>query len=76
MDIYCVKCKRKTATRGLQKKLTKNGRYYLSGTCTSCGRKKSRFISMKGHGLIGKALGLKNGKIPILGDIPLLGALF
>ena len=57
----------------------KNGRMYQTGTCTVCKKGKSKFVSgssRRGDGLIGNVLGLPNGKIPILGDIPLIGGLF
>ena len=49
----------------------------MRGNCKSCGAQKAQFVSQKhGDGLLGKALGLKNNKVPFLGDIPLIGALF
>ena len=75
-DIYCVKCRRKTANKNVSVKRAKNGRLYQTGTCGVCGKRKSMFISRSGSGLIGNALGLPNGKVPILGDIPLIGGLF
>lgn len=72
MDSYCVKCKRSTPTNNAQVVKTKNGKNMQKGTCGICRSRKSRFIS--GHGILGKALGI--GKVPILGDIPILGALF
>ena len=46
-EIYCVKCGSNTDTRS-EKKVTKNGRYRLTGTCSICGSKKSMFISKDG----------------------------
>ena len=75
MNSFCVKCQRRTPTTNVQVVKTKNGKYQAKGVCNVCQSKKSRFISKKeGQGLLGKALGI--GKVPILGDIPLLGALF
>ena len=75
MNSYCVKCKRSTPTANVKVVKTKNGQYQEKGVCSVCRSKKCRFVSKKdGQGLLGKALGI--GKIPILGDIPLLGALF
>ena len=81
--MYCVKCRRKTPSRNVTVRRAKNGRMYQTGTCTVCGKGKSTFISRdgrtgsrRGDGLIGNVLGLPNGKIPILGDIPLIGGLF
>ena len=77
MNSYCVKCKETTPTHEVNVSKTKNGKFIAKGRCAECLSKKSRFVSAKeGEGLLGKALGLKDGKVPILGDIPLLGALF
>ena len=80
---YCVKCRKKTPSRNVTVRRAKNGRMYQTGTCTVCGKGKSMFVSQdgrtgsrRGDGLIGNVLGLPNGKIPILGDIPLIGGLF
>ena len=80
---YCAKCRRKTPNRNVTVRRAKNGRMYQTGTCTVCGKGKSMFVSgssrqkgRRGDGLIGNVLGLPNGKIPILGDIPLIGGLF
>ena len=76
---YCVKCRKKTTSRNVTVRRAKNGRMYQTGTCTVCGKGKSMFVSRggrRGDGLIGNVLGLPNGKIPILGDIPLIGGLF
>ena len=72
MNAYCVKCKRKTNSSQTQIVKTKNNKYISKGICRSCGCKTSTFV---GSGLLGKALNLKDGKIPILGDIPLIGPL-
>ena len=75
MNSYCVKCRDVTPTTNVNVVRAKNGRYQTKGVCTRCHSKKCSFISSAvGKGLLGKALGI--GKIPILGDIPLLGALF
>ena len=77
--MYCVKCRRKTLNRNVTVRRAKNGRMCQTGTCTVCGKGKSTFVSRgsrRGDGLIGNVLGLPNGKIPILGDIPLIGGLF
>ena len=76
---YCVKCRRKTPSRNVTVRRAKNGRMYQTRTCTVCGKGKSTFVPRGGRlgdGLIGNVLGLPNGKIPILGDIPLIGGLF
>lgn len=79
MTIYCLADKRHYPISELEgvKVLQSNGRSRIVGV-TPSGHKVSRFISkqMAGSGLIGKALGMPDGKIPVLGDIPLLGMLF
>jgi hypothetical protein len=53
---------------------TKNNKLILKGKCKICGKMKSKFISKKeGEGLLGKLFKLPGGKIPVLGDIPLIG---
>lgn len=45
---------------------------------TPSGKMVSRFISKEvaGSGILGKLFGLPNGEIPLLSQIPLVGALF
>jgi len=75
-QINCMKCRHVTETTHAQVAKTKNGRYRLHGHCADCGSKKSKFVNQQtGEGLLGKLLGLPNGKIPILSDIPLIGAI-
>lgn len=59
---YCVKCKKRTASKPVQGeklKKTKNGKTYFRTKCGSCGSFKSRFLSkaelkkIKGKGFIG-----------------------
>ena len=50
MDIYCLKCKRKTTTLNLIKSIIKNNRSILKGTCEICGTKKNQFISTSKSG--------------------------
>ena len=77
MQSYCVKCRKTTPLQNAKAVKTKNNKYILKGTCPVCGGKKSTFISRKkGEGLLGKILFPSEGKVPVLGDIPLLGALF
>ena len=42
--IYCVKCKKKTATINEQMVQTKNDRNALTGNCSICNSKKYMFI--------------------------------
>ena len=71
---YCVKCKRKTKSLKEQVVQTTNGKFRKTGVCEACKMVKSQFISKKeGEGILGKLLFPKKGKIPVLGDIPLIG---
>ena len=54
--IYCVKCRRKTDTVGLEEVMTSNGRRRKVGTCTVCGARKSQFVAAKGAGLMNKLI--------------------
>ena len=42
IEIYCVKCKAKTASRDIEAVTMKNGRPATRSTCTECGTKKFR----------------------------------
>ena len=42
MEIYCVKCKVKTATRDLEETTMRNGRAAVKGVCCDCGTRKFR----------------------------------
>lgn len=77
MESYCVKCKKHTLFDGEPQLFrTKNNRLLLKGLCKVCGKQKTRFVSKKeGEGLLGKLFKLPGSKIPILGDIPLIGKL-
>lgn len=46
MDIYCLKCKKKTPTLNLLESSTKNNRPILKGLCEICGSKKNKFIPL------------------------------
>lgn len=45
MNIYCLKCKKKTPSLNLIQSFTKNNRAILKGTCEICGTKQNQFIS-------------------------------
>jgi len=77
MESYCVKCKKQTLYDGEPQLLrTKNNRLILKGLCKVCGKTKTKFVSNKeGEGLLGRLFKLPGGKIPLLGDIPLIGKL-
>lgn len=68
-NMYCVKCKGRTANNKPNLKSAKNGRLMLIGKCNKCGTQKTQFISkadaataQKG-GFIGAILG------PLLGSL-------
>lgn len=50
MELYCVKCKSKTATIDLLNVTSKNGRFMLRGTCVTCGKTKTQFVKSKVNG--------------------------
>ncbi len=77
METYCVKCKKVTAFSGEPELFrTKNDRLILNGVCVACNKMKSTFVSKKeGKALLGKLFKLPGNKIPVLGDIPLIGSI-
>lgn len=55
--MYCVKCKRHTETKNIQRVTSKNNRNMLRGTCEECGRTKTQFIKAEvGQGLANKLI--------------------
>jgi NAD-dependent SIR2 family protein deacetylase len=54
VEIYCVKCKKKTDTLDLTQTRTKNNRNMLEGKCVKCGTIKNKFIrsAVKGGNLL------------------------
>ena len=42
VEIYCVKCKARTASRDIEAVTMKNGRPAARATCVDCGTKKFR----------------------------------
>ena len=46
--IYCVKCQEFTSTKSEKLVTTANGRYRLTGVCSSCGTKKGMFTNNSG----------------------------
>jgi hypothetical protein len=77
MDSYCVKCKTKTMfSEDPQLFRTKNNRLLMKGPCGVCNKTKTIFISQKqGERLLGSLFKLPGNKIPVLGDVPLIGKL-
>ncbi len=77
MKTYCVKCKKVTAFSGEPKlHRTKNDRLILKGVCVTCNKIKRTFeIKKEGKGLSGKLFKLPSNKIPVLGDIPIIGSI-
>ena len=51
VEIYCLKCRKFTETKNVEKVQTFNNRQLLQGICVVCGMKKSKFISASGKGL-------------------------
>lgn len=48
--MYCVKCRNKSETSGLQNVVAKNGRLMRRGKCVVCGTIKTQFVSSKTGG--------------------------
>ena len=42
VEIYCVKCRAKTASKGIEAVTMKNGRPATRSICTDCGTRKFR----------------------------------
>ena len=45
MDIYCLKCRKKTGTVDPEPGFSKNERYCIKGVCAECGKRKVQFVS-------------------------------
>ena len=45
VEIYCLKCRAKTGSRGVEQVTLKNGRPALRAVCSVCGTVKSRIGS-------------------------------
>lgn len=43
MELYCVKCKKKTDTMNTQISTTKNNKKIINGKCKICGINKTSF---------------------------------
>ena len=56
--MYCVKCKRHTGTKNIERVISKNNRNMLRGTCEECGTTKTQFVKadVKGQGLANKLI--------------------
>ena len=75
-----MKCRGQSVMVNPQIGLDKKGKYLARGKCKKCGCNMCRYVSkdtleeLEGNGLLGSIFGID--KIPVLGDIPILGALF
>ena len=68
MEIFCLSCKKKTKSKKIKGKITKNNKPYIIGNCDICDKLKSKFIfikQIKGNDILGNLF--KN--IPILNTI-------
>ena len=63
MEIYCIKCKKKTLTLDLTESVNKNNRPILKGICEICGSKKNQFASKSKVG--GDIVSSVISKIPV-----------
>ena len=50
MEIYCLKCKKKTNTDNIEKITTKNNRMAIRGNCKICNTQKYMFVKNEGRG--------------------------
>ena len=56
MEIFCLSCKKKTKSKNIKGKITKNNKPYI---IDNCDKLKSKFISInliKGNGILGNLL--------------------
>ena len=47
MNIYCVKCKTKTASNELHRFVSKNSKPMIGGNCVKCSSRKTQFVAEK-----------------------------
>ena len=45
MDIYCLRCTRKTKSLNIEPVITKNKRHLIKAVCNVCKSKRSEFVS-------------------------------
>ena len=68
MDIYCLRCRRKTKGLNIEPVITKNKRHLIKAVCNVCKSKKSKFVfkrEVEGSGFLSSLF----SKIPILNKI-------
>ena len=66
--IYCLSCKKLTKDVNVKAKVTRNKRPYITTSCSTCKRLKSKFLSInqiKGNGFLSNLF----KSIPILNRI-------
>lgn len=65
--MYCVKCKSKTDTIGVQNVVSKNNRQMLRGKCAACETTKTQFVKMSGKtgGDLVSSLNSVTGKVKL-----------
>jgi RNase P subunit RPR2 len=47
MDLYCVKCKKKTPSNDTKEVTLANGKPAVQGTCSVCGTKQTQIGKLK-----------------------------
>ena len=52
MNIYCVKCKTKTASNELHRFISKNSKLMIGGNCVECSSRKTTFVKEKKGGFV------------------------
>lgn len=65
-SIYCLKCKKRTATIDEIEEMTINNRNILKGRCADCGIKKNKFIKKNKESMIDDKI--SDIKIDIIND--------
>ena len=72
MDIYCLRCRRKTKNLSIDPVITKNKRHAIKAVCSVCKSNKSKFVSkrkIEGSGFLTNLSNKLFQIIPILNKI-------
>ena len=44
MNIYCIKCKKRTTSKNILRFVSKNSKLMIGGDCVKCGSRKTQFL--------------------------------
>ena len=72
MDIYCLRCRRKTKNLNIEPVITKNKRHIIKAVCNVCKSNKNKFVSkreIEGSGFLTNLFNKLFQKIPVLNKI-------